>query len=241
MSTATITATKEQHNRFKDAPWYSKIEEPVLIGGAGGIGSWTAFLLARAGFKSIVYDFDQLEEHNLGGQLYPKRMIGSAKVDALSAIIKEYSDEDIIVLNEKITEESPTGTFVISAFDNMASRKIMFEKWFTLMRDNPELRSKGIFIDGRLNAEQMQIFCVTAETSKRCLEYREKHLFDDAAIADEPCSMKQTSHAAALIAGHITGFFSNHITNVAEEEQLRAVPFFWEYFIPMDLLERQEL
>ncbi len=40
-----------QHNRFKDAPWYAKEDVNVLIGGAGGIGSWLTLFLSRANFK----------------------------------------------------------------------------------------------------------------------------------------------------------------------------------------------
>lgn len=62
---------KEIHSsRFKDAPWFPKEETNVVIGGAGGIGSWLSLLISRAGFFPIVYDFDILEEHNLAGQLY---------------------------------------------------------------------------------------------------------------------------------------------------------------------------
>lgn len=51
-----------------------------------------------------------------------------------------------------------------------------------------------IFIDGRLTAEQMQIFCVTP---KYISKYKE-HLFDDSEVEDAPCTMKQTSHSAAM-------------------------------------------
>ena len=61
---------QQQYDRFKDAPWFPERDEVVMIGGAGGIGSWLTFLLVRAGFKPTVYDFDVIEEHNIGGQLF---------------------------------------------------------------------------------------------------------------------------------------------------------------------------
>ncbi len=70
-------------NRFKDAPWFPKEDVHTVVGGAGGIGSWLTLLLSRAGFKPIVFDFDTLEEHNLGGQFFSKRQIGKTKVEAL--------------------------------------------------------------------------------------------------------------------------------------------------------------
>ena len=52
--------TEEHSSRFKDAPWFPKEETNVIVGGAGGIGSWLTLMLSRAGFFPIVYDFDRL-------------------------------------------------------------------------------------------------------------------------------------------------------------------------------------
>ena len=40
-----------------------------------------------------------------------------------------------------------------------------------------------------------------------------KTLFEDSEVPDLPCTMKQTSHIAAMIATHITSLFLNYITN----------------------------
>jgi hypothetical protein len=51
--------------------------------------------------------------------------------------------------------------------------------------------------------------------------------------------MKQTSHSAAMIASHMVGFFTNHMTNNAVGEKDRTVPFFWEYFIPINYINEE--
>ena len=239
--------TEVHSSRFKDAPWFPKEETNVIVGGAGGIGSWLTLMLSRAGFYPIVYDFDRLEGHNLAGQLYTKEdaEIGALKVDALKGLCKQFADTDITVMAEKYTKESMSHHYVFSAFDNMQARKDMFADWKEYVqdiKDLKELASKGeaiyqdegepIFIDGRLTAEQMQIFCVTPA---RIEEY-EKHLFDDSEVEDAPCTMKQTSHSAAMIASHMVGFFTNHMTNNAVKDKDRTVPFFWEYFIPINYI-----
>jgi hypothetical protein len=224
-----------QHNRFKDAPWYNPEEESyILIGGAGGIGSWTTMLLARAGFKPIVYDFDLIEGHNIGGQLFPKSAIGKTKVEALTLLCLEYAGAEILSVNGKIEADSPTSKFVVSAFDNMLARKQMYASWIKEYGDDPE----AIFIDGRLNAEQMQIYCIKGgvEFENEQLDYQQNHLFDDKEVEEAPCTLKQTSHSAAMIASHIVAFFTNHYTNVREKDNTRTTNFKWEYFIPMDLL-----
>ena len=239
--------TEEHSSRFKDAPWFPKEETNVIVGGAGGIGSWLTLMLSRAGFYPVVYDFDRLEGHNLAGQLYTKEdaEIGALKVDALKRLCKHFADTDITVMAEKYTKDSMSHNYVFSAFDNMQARKDMFAAWKEYVKEWEDFKdiadaahipnislSEPIFIDGRLTAEQMQIFCVTPDK----IEEYEKHLFDDTEVQDAPCTMKQTSHSAAMIASHMVGFFTNHMTNNAVGEKDRTVPFYWEYFIPINYI-----
>ena len=239
--------TEEHSSRFKDAPWFPKEETNVIVGGAGGIGSWLTLLLSRAGFYPVVYDFDVLEGHNLAGQLYTQKdaEIRALKVDALKSLCKHFADTDITVMAEKYTKDSMSHHYVFSAFDNMQARKDMFAAWKEYVKEWEDFKgiadaahipnislSEPIFIDGRLTAEQMQIFCVTPDL---IAEY-EKHLFDDTEVEDAPCTMKQTSHSAAMIASHMVGFFTNHMTNNAVKDKDRTVPFFWEYFIPINYI-----
>ena len=220
---------EQQFDRFKEAPWFSERAESVMIGGAGGIGSWLAFFLARAGFDLTIYDFDILEAHNIGGQLYRTEDVGLHKVDALYQILQQYTDTQVIAINDRITDVSPTHRFMFSAFDNMKARKDLFTVWKRSTLNSPVT---PIFIDGRLEAEQMQIFCVTPANMK---EYEEQHLFDDSEVDDTACSYRQTSHSAAMIAAKMCAYFTNHITNIFERENVREVPFYYEYFIPMNL------
>ena len=167
------TIVNSRFNRFKDAEWFLESKATVLVGGAGGIGSWVCFLLARAGFKIYVCDFDMIEAHNLGGQLYSKVDIGKYKVDALAKIIEDFCDETISKSYNKIDENSMTAPLVISAFDNMKARLDMFNSWQKVYGNNP----KAIFIDGRLLAEQLYIYCITGGTDEESIErqkvYRE--------------------------------------------------------------------
>lgn len=135
----------------------------------------------------------------------------------------------------KYDSESLTHHIMFSAFDNMEARKTMFQSWvehISVLEEDDHDLEEAIFIDGRLTAEQLQIFCVTPKD----IEEYKKHLFDDSEVEDAPCTFKQTSHSAAMIASHMIAFFTNHITNVREGENVRSLPFFWEYFIPLDLL-----
>jgi len=221
--------TQAQINRFKDADWLPKNGETVLIGGAGGIGSWVAFFLSKIGFHLALYDFDTVETHNLGGQLFKQSSVGKPKVEAVQEILLEFCSSEINIFNERITETSPGHYFCISAFDNMEARKIMFNIWKKFALLHPE---KAIFIDGRLELESFQIFCVTPDK----IEEYEKHLFHDSVIEEAACTLKQTSHTAAMIATTMTAFLTNHIANLNLGIELRDVPFYYEFVAPMAIV-----
>lgn len=219
--------TDEKYIRFKDADWFSNIPISVMVAGVGGTGSWSAMLLARAGFIPICFDTDSYERVNMAGQLVSKQQIGKTKVSAIAETIQNYCDMSIYTFNEKVDENTPVSDYIFSCFDNMKSRKILFESWSKSEYEN------GLLIDLRLSAERLQIFCVTKENKDRYV----KHLYTDEEISDEVCTFKQTSHAAAMIASHAVGFFTNHIVNVRNQETIRQVPFFFEYFIPFNIIK----
>ena len=220
---------ERENLRFQGLDWYSQDDAPVVVvGGAGGIGSWLSFFLARANFNVTLSDFDTVEEHNIGGQLFKRSQIGKYKAEAVGRNVSEFSTNTINAQIVKITEETATHEFMFSAFDNMDARRAMFKVW----KRSWNSMNRPIFIDGRLNAEQFQIFCVTPENAD---VYERIHLFNDSEVEDAPCSAQQTTHTAAMIAGHMVGFFTNHITNINLREEVREIPFMYEYFTPMNL------
>ena len=74
----------------------------------------------------------------------------------------------------------------------------------------------------------MRIYAVTEDTDP------DKYLNT---LGDSPtgvvCTMKQTSHAAAIIAGLMVSTFTNYVTNIVEEDDDRAVPFEQELLLPV--------
>lgn len=220
---------ERENLRFQGLDWYSQDNAPVVVvGGAGGIGSWLSFFLARANFNVTLSDFDTVEKHNIGGQLFKRSQIGKYKAEAVGRNVSEFSANTINAQIVKITEETATHEFMFSAFDNMDARRAMFKVW----KRSWNSMNRPIFIDGRLNAEQFQIFCVTPQNAD---EYERMHLFNDSEVEDAPCSAQQTTHTAAMIAGHMVGFFTNHITNINLRDEVREIPFMYEYFTPMNL------
>lgn len=229
----------EHYNRFKEAPWFLSVPEEekavipystINIGGAGGIGSWTALFLSRAGFYTYVQDFDTIETHNIGGQFFRPDDTGFFKVDILQKLIYEFTGfHTCSVSTEAVGNYTPGYLFMISAFDNMKARKMFFEAWKKSLINYGVSSKDGLFIDGRLSMEGYEIYCVTPDKIK---EYEET-LFLDEEVEDLPCTMKQTTHVAAMIGSQITALFTNHVTNIRAGKAIRSVPFKYTFFTPL--------
>lgn len=227
----------QKYDRFKSAPWFQEGVKPsVLIGGAGGIGSWLTILLNRAGFETYVYDFDKLEEINMAGQLFMHQSIGMTKVDALAEITRALCREEIIANFVKVDENTMTNEIVFAAFDNIKARKDMFTTW----AQNYKGRKDAIFIDGRLTAEQLTIFSIRGDDEVGIEEYKTDHLPDDSVIPELQCTLRQTSHGAAMIAAHMIEMFTNWYSHVLGTDESRNVPFFWEYIIPIGYCSQRD-
>jgi len=206
--------------RFSDAPWY-RPDIDVIIGGAGGIGSWLSLFLGRQECNIYLYDDDVIDETNLGGQLYSTNMIGKTKADATADLVSQFASNSIEKMG-KYTNTSMTCPAVFACFDNMEARKIMFNNWAS----SPK---KQIFIDGRMLAENFQIIAVTSKDIDR---YQKEELFDDAEVEEERCSMKATSHCGALVAGYMVSVFNNYVSNYLEKGNFREIPFKMYYDLP---------
>ena len=220
-------------SRFKGAVWFNPDVRNVIVGGAGSLGSFTCLLLARMNFKPYVYDFDMIEEHNLAGQFCGYSDLGKYKVSALKDRIKDFTGIYMNTSTEAYDENSYTDKFMFSCFDNMKAREVFFNNWVKHVENNWisfDKHNVPIFIDTRLNFENMQIFCVTPDK----IEDYKKSLFSDDKIPDEVCTLKSTTHISCMAASHAVGFFTNHLANCVSGEDDREVPFRWDYILPMN-------
>lgn len=100
----------------------------------------------------FIYDDDIVETVNMSGQLYGQSDLGRLKVSALAEMIRNYADYgSVFAIDEKFTEESETTDIMICGFDNMAARKLFFNKWVDHVQSKPEEKRKDcLFIDGRI-------------------------------------------------------------------------------------------
>ncbi len=223
----------ETTSRFSGAIWYEAIQKKtVILAGVGGIGSYVGFLLGRLKPDSLfIYDPDIVETVNMSGQLYGREDVGSPKVNSLARMISKYSDYNRIVsFQERFTNESEPADIMICGFDNMEARKTFYRKWLSHVISKPQEEKKNcLFIDGRLAAEEFQVFAIQGDDSRAQNLYERKWLFSDNQAEETICSYKQTTFMANMIASVMVNVFVNFVANECNPLVPRDVPFLTSY------------
>ena len=230
VNSPTITID-ETTSRFSEAIWYNEIQlQMVTLAGVGGIGSFVGFLLGRLKpQRLVIYDPDRVETVNMSGQLYGQSDLGRPKVSALAEMIRNYADySSVFAINERFTEESEASDIMICGFDNMAARKLFFDKWLSHAQSKSEEERKNcLFIDGRLAAEEFQVLCIKGDDEYNINRYNNEFLFSDAEADETICSYKQTTFCANMIASYMVNLFVNFCAN--EVGAYRDLPFLTTY------------
>lgn len=223
----------EATSRFSGAVWYSAVQtKTITLAGVGGIGSYVGFLLARLKPAGLyLYDPDIVEQANMSGQLYGRDDLGQAKVSSLHRMLQVYANYyNSVAYQERFTAGSEATDIMICGFDNMEARKLFFDAWKDRLMSRPvEERGRMLLIDGRLAAEEFQVFAVQGNDERAMAEYRHRWLFSDAAADETVCSYKQTTFMASMIASVMVNLFVNFVANECNPVIDRDVPFMTRY------------
>ena len=111
------------------------MRRPAVLVGCGGLGSWTAVLMAKGGWKEfILVDPDVVEEKNLRTQLYFPEDVGLRKVEALKRKLEALGASAVAYPEavEDVLEELPEAPLALGLTDNIESRLKVEEKYKTL-------------------------------------------------------------------------------------------------------------
>lgn len=223
----------ESSSRFSSAIWFNKIgEQSVTLAGLGGIGSYTAFLLGRLKVsRLVIYDDDIVDGTNLSGQLFATQDVGNSKARSVCRLLREFAQyHSTLSREERYGVSSPTTNIMICGFDNMMARQTFYSKWKLHVMNLPEEeRGKCLFIDGRLAAEEFQVFCIKGSDAYLMQKYENEWLFDDNEAEATLCSYKQTSFCANMIASVMVNLFVNFIANQCDPLIERELPFYTNY------------
>ena len=226
--------TAESTIRFSGASWFEAAKSvSATIAGVGGIGSWTSLLLSRisTSIRINLYDDDNVEVVNLAGQLFSSNQVGLRKVYAAQEVIRYFSGSYCRSAPYRIASTTSIyDNIVICGFDNMEARKILYRLWKARAKSFPVAdQGEFLFIDGRMNAEEFQIFSITGDDDYNMKRYEEEFLFSDAEVAPAVCSYKQTTYCASMIASFIVNSLVNFLSNQNLENMPRQVPFYINY------------
>ena len=117
---------------YRGDDFLAQLAQPlVTICGAGALGSHLADQLARQGVGQLrVIDFDRIEEHNVGTQLYGIADVGAKKVDVLRSQLFRAVEVEIDAVARRLDEGNAKkllrgSGLVIDTFDNSAARQLV--------------------------------------------------------------------------------------------------------------------
>jgi molybdopterin/thiamine biosynthesis adenylyltransferase len=150
-----------------------KFNTPVTIIGAGALGSWLALFLAKLGITDItVYDFDEVESHNIANQAFNIHDIGKTKTQALQDIIAVQTNHKINIKNEKYTNQRLNG-IVFLMVDSMKERKRIWEQSIKL---KPAVK---LMIEARMGLNMGRVYNVNPIDLEQGKRYEETLYSDD--------------------------------------------------------------
>jgi molybdopterin/thiamine biosynthesis adenylyltransferase len=106
-------------------------EVPLVLCGAGALGSHLADNLARQGFRRLrAIDRERIEEHNVGTQLYGEAEVGAWKVEVLRQRLFRAAGVEADAVRKELNERNARSLLqgaglVLDTFDNSAARRLV--------------------------------------------------------------------------------------------------------------------
>jgi molybdopterin/thiamine biosynthesis adenylyltransferase len=177
------------------------IDTPIHIIGAGALGSWVVFFLLKMGFSNLhVYDFDEVEEHNLPNQFFTESHIGQKKVSGVLNLYHHFfeEEEDRVDIHPRRVDDSNAHTLngiVLSCVDSMTARKEIYE---TAFKYGPA----RLWIEGRLSLYGAYVYALDTKDEQPMKKYEET-LYADTEAEVSACGVSQTALPAAVNAASI--------------------------------------
>ncbi len=178
---------------------------PITIAGVGGIGSNTAYLLARMGFTSLLLvDPDVVEPQNIGTQAYSICEVGQSKVEALAN--KIMADFGLTVQTEQsLFTGDHARQVVISGLDSMAARQ---EVW-GVVKDNPIVQW---YLDGRMGLEIARCYALSPYNDVQVKQY-EATLYDDTEGIQAPCTARSIGYNTYFVSAILASLIKQIATS----------------------------
>lgn len=177
------------------------LDKPVTMIGAGGIGSWTALVLAKMGCTDVsIYDGDKVEMVNTASQLYGESSIGIVKAMAIGSIVKQLTGIAITPRPTHWVDSILNDEIIITGLDSMEVRRKVWE--------GLKHRTSGLLIDGRMSGDVIHIFIHKLGTDSTRYE---KTLLGEP--EPEACTGKAVVYNTSMIGSLIANLVKHYIKN----------------------------
>jgi molybdopterin/thiamine biosynthesis adenylyltransferase len=151
------------------------VKDDIHIIGVGATGSFVAMMLARMGVPVInIYDFDDVEIHNIPNQYYDTGDLGKLKAEALADKLRLINpDITVNVGKEAVKPEdvSNMSGYLFSLVDSMKVRKELWEA----AKANTNLINVW---ESRLGSDQARVYSLPIEEGLNYARY-EQDFYDD--------------------------------------------------------------
>lgn len=153
----------------------ASVKNDIHIIGVGATGSFVAMELARMGCPVLnIYDFDDVEIHNIPNQYYDTGDLGKLKAEALADKLRLINpDITVNVGKEAVTPEdiSKMSGYVFLLVDSMKVRKELWEA----AKTNTNIINVW---ESRLGSDQARVYSLPIEEGKDYSKY-EQDFYDD--------------------------------------------------------------
>lgn len=176
----------------------NRVQEPVVIVGAGATGTAVALLLAKLNVPIMIVDDDVVEGHNLCNQvLYGPNSIGLKKVYAVATTLKELTDTRIISIDARIKQGSLNDKHIFLCVDNMKTREDI-ATWCSSL-------TGGTLVDGRMSAYDWSAYLVRRDIDEDRRRYLQTIVSDNDVHVDRTaCGVVMSIGATAqMVASHM--------------------------------------
>lgn len=169
-------------------------DKEVHVVGVGATGSYVALMLAKMGIKNLhVWDFDDVESHNLPNQIYRLKDVGRAKVDALAEIIHESTGTEITVHNEAVTGGTTLKGIVFLLVDSMNVRK---DIWSGSLKFKLPVE---LMVESRMAIDNGRVYAIRPSRPAD-IKLWEGTLYSDEEAEESPCTNRSIAPTVAYIA-----------------------------------------
>ena len=177
---------------------------PIVVVGAGSVGSFTVLSLAKMGAENItVYDDDKVEPHNLPNQFFRMKDVGSKKVTALKKIVKDFTGIEIKSIPGRFQMRHDLQGIVIATVDTMASREIIWKR----AKMNPMVK---LYVDSRMGAQVYDIQSLRP-TDMDAVKAYDGTWYDDKDAIQERCSEKAIIYTVMAMANILCNVVKRYV------------------------------